>query len=409
MTIDLQQQQQPPTETEHFVPCGVCGRTFFPDVLPRHQVACKKAHKQRKTFNMVKQRVKGTELYAYNKNKVLANGKKTTPQQGWEKDRSEKPVSGPKKSSWREKHQQFINTIKQARGEKIENAGHTLTSSENPDLVKCPHCERRFSENAAERHVPFCKALKIRSKISASDKAKEQLKIRTKYVPPSPLKKSKLKKPSVFTTPEAKAKMEEISERQAQRDAKGSPLSPDAINNEFKTGKIKEMKKLSSSGNKFNTMSKMGSSPSPSGIDSRTTIFGSSESVDGSERSGNMGSGISAGGGGRGARNGSTTSNGSSARSEASRNASSSGSMNSTYGLGVNTFETLDEGLDNNQFASKLSLNSPSKTAANTDTDNTLHSASSSRKSLHKFCYECGTKYPVTEAKFCVECGTRRM
>ena len=32
-----------------------------------------------------------------------------------------------------------------------------------------------------------------------------------------------------------------------------------------------------------------------------------------------------------------------------------------------------------------------------------LNSASS------RFCHECGSKYPLTQAKFCCECGTRRM
>ena len=30
-------------------------------------------------------------------------------------------------------------------------------SQPNPDYVQCPHCERRFEEFSAERHVPFCK------------------------------------------------------------------------------------------------------------------------------------------------------------------------------------------------------------------------------------------------------------
>jgi len=29
-------------------------------------------------------------------------------------------------------------------------------------------------------------------------------------------------------------------------------------------------------------------------------------------------------------------------------------------------------------------------------------------KRLSKFCYECGSKYPVEHAKFCCECGTKR-
>jgi hypothetical protein len=29
--------------------------------------------------------------------------------------------------------------------------------SENPDYVQCPHCNRRFNEAAANRHIPLCK------------------------------------------------------------------------------------------------------------------------------------------------------------------------------------------------------------------------------------------------------------
>lgn len=33
----------------------------------------------------------------------------------------------------------------------------------------------------------------------------------------------------------------------------------------------------------------------------------------------------------------------------------------------------------------------------------------SAGKKLSKFCHECGTKYPVENAKFCCECGMRRL
>lgn len=28
--------------------------------------------------------------------------------------------------------------------------------SENPDYIQCPHCNRRFNQAAAERHIPKC-------------------------------------------------------------------------------------------------------------------------------------------------------------------------------------------------------------------------------------------------------------
>jgi hypothetical protein len=30
------------------------------------------------------------------------------------------------------------------------------------DLVPCPHCQRRYSEKAAERHIPQCKDIKAK-------------------------------------------------------------------------------------------------------------------------------------------------------------------------------------------------------------------------------------------------------
>lgn len=33
----------------------------------------------------------------------------------------------------------------------------------------------------------------------------------------------------------------------------------------------------------------------------------------------------------------------------------------------------------------------------------------SGRRKMANFCHDCGTRYPVTEAKFCCECGVKRM
>ena len=32
-----------------------------------------------------------------------------------------------------------------------------------PDYIACPHCARRFSEKAAERHISFCKEQQLRT------------------------------------------------------------------------------------------------------------------------------------------------------------------------------------------------------------------------------------------------------
>ena len=58
-------------------------------------------------------------------------------------------------------------------------AGKTIPpprpSEPNPDYVQCPHCERRFEEYAAERHIPFCKEKHARIERKAQDKAMDKL------------------------------------------------------------------------------------------------------------------------------------------------------------------------------------------------------------------------------------------
>lgn len=68
-----------------------------------------------------------------------------------------------KKSNWRKKHEEFIQAIRAAKEVKLHLArGGKLSdlppppASENPDYVQCPHCERRFNQTAAERHIPKC-------------------------------------------------------------------------------------------------------------------------------------------------------------------------------------------------------------------------------------------------------------
>ena len=53
-------------------------------------------------------------------------------------------------------------------------------SQPNPDYVQCPHCERRFEQYSAERHIPFCKEKHSRIERKAQgNKAMEKLNKRT--------------------------------------------------------------------------------------------------------------------------------------------------------------------------------------------------------------------------------------
>lgn len=138
------------------VECKTCKRFFNEDRIEKHAVICEKTvTKKRKPFDATKHRVQGTDAEKYvNKKKsvALASAKSNKA--------AEAP---PKKSTWRTKHEDFINAIRAAKEVQAHLAkGGKLSDlpppppSENPDYVQCPHCQRRFNEAAASRHIPKC-------------------------------------------------------------------------------------------------------------------------------------------------------------------------------------------------------------------------------------------------------------
>lgn len=135
--------------------CGVCGRHFASDRIAKHQEICKKAHsKKRKPFDVLKHRLAGTEAEPF-----INKLRKTTATPSTTKVNKGKQLN----SNWRQKHEEFIQAIRAAKQVQAHlNAGGKLSDlpppppSENPDYVQCPHCNRRFNQGAAERHIPKC-------------------------------------------------------------------------------------------------------------------------------------------------------------------------------------------------------------------------------------------------------------
>ncbi|XP_041969006.1 zinc finger C2HC domain-containing protein 1C-like isoform X2 [Aricia agestis] len=132
--------------------CAVCGRRFAPDRLAKHQEICKKTStKKRKPFDVLKHRLAGTEAEPF-----IPKLRKSTAA-------SAAKTQAPANSSWRQKHEEFIQAIRAAKQVQAHlNAGGKLSDlpppppSQNPDYVQCPHCSRRFNQGAAERHIPKC-------------------------------------------------------------------------------------------------------------------------------------------------------------------------------------------------------------------------------------------------------------
>ncbi|OPJ83236.1 zinc finger C2HC domain-containing protein 1C [Patagioenas fasciata] len=134
--------------------CSFCGRKFLCSRLEKHRSICSKSQgSKRKVFDSSRARARGTDLEQY---------------QQWKS--SETPqTKPPRRNNWRQKHDVFIQTLRQARqvqqvlskGGKVSDLP-LLPPIENPDYVACPYCRRRFAPQAAERHIPKCKTIKNR-------------------------------------------------------------------------------------------------------------------------------------------------------------------------------------------------------------------------------------------------------
>nr|XP_008512793.1 PREDICTED: zinc finger C2HC domain-containing protein 1A [Equus przewalskii] len=161
------------------LPCKICGRTFFPVALKKHGPICQKtATKKRKTFDSSRQRAEGTDIPTV-------------------KPLKPRPEPPKKPSNWRRKHEEFIATIRAAKGldQALKEGGKLPPPpppSYDPDYIQCPYCQRRFNENAADRHINFCKeqAARISNKGKFSTDTKGKATSRTQYKPPAPKKSS---------------------------------------------------------------------------------------------------------------------------------------------------------------------------------------------------------------------------
>ncbi|KAJ8277716.1 hypothetical protein GJAV_G00079010 [Gymnothorax javanicus] len=198
---------------EDRIACKICGRCFFSSVLKKHYPICQKsAAKKRKVFDSSRQRAEGTDI---------STVKPLKPKVHSASCKSDKPEPPKKQSNWRRKHEEFIATIRAAKGlTQVMKEGGPLPPppppSYDPDYIQCPYCQRRFSENAADRHIKFCKEqaarLSNRGKFPGDVKGKPTA--RTQYKPPS-LKKAG--SPAASTGPSSS------SSRLPQRSTTGQP------------------------------------------------------------------------------------------------------------------------------------------------------------------------------------------
>ena len=91
-----------------------------------------------------------------------------------------------RKTSWRQQHEEFIRTVRAARGEVLEDEERDVAGSEKrvpAGYIQCPTCDRSFNRKAAERHIAFCADQKARQKsppVNSND-AMSKFKARNSY------------------------------------------------------------------------------------------------------------------------------------------------------------------------------------------------------------------------------------
>ncbi|KAM3929123.1 zinc finger C2HC domain-containing protein 1A [Leptodactylus fuscus] len=309
-------------------PCKICGRTFLPPALKKHLPICQKSLvKKRKVFDSSRQRAEGTDISIV-------------------KPIKPRPEPPKKQSNWRRKHEEFIATIRAAKGlDQIIKEGGELPPppppSYDPDYVQCPYCQRRFNENAADRHINFCKeqAARITNKGKLAAEPKGKAIPRTQY---KPLSLKKTNSPASMTT---------TNSRLPQPPNLGKPASG-----------IPSVKPAAVSGSRLQTHSP---------AHKNTAI--SSPQIGGSLKSRTPPS--------------------------MARNPTSVPSANKRKTYNAESYSRPDNKIGYDAGDHSDAMNGGRMKAGDNNGSG----------QMTKFCHECGTKYPVQWAKFCCECGVRRM
>nr|XP_033789219.1 zinc finger C2HC domain-containing protein 1A isoform X2 [Geotrypetes seraphini] len=359
-------------QQEQLTPCKICGRTFFQSTLKKHIPICQKmTAKKRKTFDSSRQRAEGTDI----------NTVKPV------KPRLEPPK---KPSNWRRKHEEFLSTMRAAKGlgKSLKEGGEILPPpppSYDPDYIQCPYCQRRFNENAAERHINFCKeqAARINNKSKLSVDTKGKTPARTQYKPPA-LKKTN--PPSLV--PAASSRLPQpsnVGKATAGVLTSTAPVLGGSAGYKLQNSSPVRKNPTGVSNLQSGKMDKVGP-PLRTGRDlqrlyycdrkAESTIKGSNELLP-----------------------------------------INKGTVKSRTPPSVT--RTAAPGIDGNKrktYNPETYSRSDGKVRYETGDHTPLLNGGTTKGSgrnaseqFSKFCHECGTKYPMECAKFCCECGVRRM
>eukprot|EP01016_Furgasonia_blochmanni_P006810 TRINITY_DN12730_c0_g2_i2.p1 TRINITY_DN12730_c0_g2~~TRINITY_DN12730_c0_g2_i2.p1 ORF type:complete len:486 (+),score=88.40 TRINITY_DN12730_c0_g2_i2:75-1460(+) len=157
------------------IPCPEgCGRSFKEESLAKHVKVCKKVFQtKRKKFDMTAQRIVDDDQYKYVQ-QTKQSEKKGSKNTSSNAKGDNRPVgNGKKASKWRLQSEQLRAGLRVAKGGNLTPQEELkLKQNEEALLVPCPYCGRKFNENAAERHIPFCQNKNKLDQMKTGGKAK---------------------------------------------------------------------------------------------------------------------------------------------------------------------------------------------------------------------------------------------
>lgn len=143
--------------------CHGCGRRFAPEALARHAKVCAGKEKVRAVFNMTKQRLADCDMPPAAKSGKGLPPPKSRGAAAAQRAGSQSAAVAPPKKDWRAESAAFRQVMRSSRQvDKVLQAGGNArdlpppTYSENAHYTPCPHCNRKFASDVAERHIPRC-------------------------------------------------------------------------------------------------------------------------------------------------------------------------------------------------------------------------------------------------------------
>jgi hypothetical protein len=157
------------TETPHLnlARCSGCSRRFKPDRLARHEATCQGKKVKRTQFDS-KSRALPKEALQASLTRQSSSAGSSEGSSGVATSTRKTPR---KKAKWKQQHEEFQAMLRSSGSVRDSRSAGAGESGVDPgadsldafdDRVKCPHCNRKFNQEVADRHIPRCADIKAK-------------------------------------------------------------------------------------------------------------------------------------------------------------------------------------------------------------------------------------------------------